>query len=195
MAVLLQIGFLILCYAGWHIWRGYKSQNNESAIFERFKSKGFIILKSIMIPDSISKTMLAIDKTKKQIGFGYYVSGKVVTQIFNAKDVVSCEILEDKDTIIKTSNGNMMTRAIIGGVVSGGVGAVIGGVTAEKTTKQIVNNITLRILTTNVDDPVKDFVFYNGKTKKDTSIYQNAIGQATEWYGIIRAIMVADVRS
>ena len=39
-------------------------------------------------------------------------------------------------SITKTDNGDMIKRAIIGGVVAGGVGAVIGGATAKrKTTK------------------------------------------------------------
>lgn len=38
-------------------------------------------------------------------------------------------------TVTKTDTGDMIKRAIIGGIVSGGVGAVIGGVTAKKKTK------------------------------------------------------------
>lgn len=109
---------------------------------------------------------------------------KVVTQIYNAKD-----ILEDKDSVTKTSNSNMAARAFIGGAISGGVGAVIGGVTASKNSKQVVNSIVLRVLTTNIDDPVKDFVFLNKTVKKNTSEYHNAIEQATEWFGTIKALM------
>ena len=37
----------------------------------------------------------------------------------------------------KTDNGNMLGRAVVGGLIAGGAGAIIGGSTADKNTTSI----------------------------------------------------------
>lgn len=46
----------------------------------------------------------------------------------------STPLISATTTITKTDTGNMIKRAIIGGVIAGGVGAIIGAATATKTT-------------------------------------------------------------
>ena len=180
---------IIVIIAGYYVWSGYNSVNKTDAITDKFKNKGFNIYKSRIVPKAFFTTILAVDKSHNQIGFGYYTKGKAVTQIYNAQDIISCEVLEDEDSIIKTSSSSILGRSIVGGVLTGGVGAIIGGVTAGKTTKQIVNSVKLRIVTSNLDSPINDFTFLNVSTKKASSSYVSAIHEATEWYGITKALM------
>ena len=56
-------------------------------------------------------------------------------------DILSCTFNDNQHTVkgsvsyeTKTSTGNMAKRAIVGGVLTGGVGAVVGGATARKET-------------------------------------------------------------
>lgn len=46
----------------------------------------------------------------------------------------STPLISANTTVTKTDTGDMVKRAIIGGVVAGGIGAVIGAATAKKTT-------------------------------------------------------------
>lgn len=59
---------------------------------------------------------------------------------YQFSDIDSYEITEDiiqrqnqSHTIIKTNTGNMVNRAIIGGIALGGVGAIAGALTASRT--------------------------------------------------------------
>lgn len=74
----------------------------------------------------------SIDKDRKSL-----FDGKNLIQ---AKDVLSCELVDDSQTFgdqykIKTTTdtGSMIGRTIAGAIIGGGVGAVIGATTASKT--------------------------------------------------------------
>lgn len=81
-------------------------------------------------------------------------------------DILSCNFNDDQriekgnisyDT--KISTGNMAKRAIIGGVLTGGVGAIVGGVTANKETivnqenDKIIHNYTIIININSLSEP------------------------------------------
>lgn len=82
-------------------------------------------------------------------------------------DILSCTFNDNHRTIkgsvsyeTKTSTGNMAKRAVVGGVLTGGVGAVIGGATARKetTVKQendkIVHDYTIIININSLAEPI-----------------------------------------
>lgn len=185
----LEAVVLIIGFAGVYIWKGYREQNAETSITNAFNKYGFVASKSLLVTTSNLTKLMAIDKRKKQLGFGYNAKNKTMVQIYEAEDIVSVEVIEDNDSIIKTSTSNMVGRAIVGGALVGGVGAVIGGTTASKTSKQIVNRIIMRIMTADLDDPVKDIAFLNKSVEKNSPEYNKATRQATEWHGLIKALM------
>jgi hypothetical protein len=82
-------------------------------------------------------------------------------------DILSCTFSDNHRIIkgsvsyeTKTSTGNMAKRAVVGGVLTGGVGAVIGGATARKetTVKQendkIVHDYTIIININSLAEPI-----------------------------------------
>lgn len=82
-------------------------------------------------------------------------------------DILSCTFSESQRTVkgnvsyqTKTSTGNMTKRAIVGGVLTGGVGAVVGGATARKetTVKQendkVIHDYTVIININSLSDPI-----------------------------------------
>lgn len=54
--------------------------------------------------------------------------GKKNPKIYKYSDIVDYELLEDGESITKGGLG----RAVVGGALFGGVGAVVGGVTGHK---------------------------------------------------------------
>lgn len=93
--------------------------------------------RAIIFGLTISKEIWVYDTLKKVI---------IQKKVYDFSDILSCsckdyERVEKGDTKItststtKTDNGNMIGRAIIGGVIAGEAGAIIGGATAKKQTE------------------------------------------------------------
>ena len=98
---------------------------------------------------------------------------------YNFSDILDCTVNDDikeKETVqtfrgnstatSKTNTGNMVGRAIVGGVLLGGAGAIIGGSTAKRNTviehgmdtsihnKEVEHNYTVAITVKDISNPV-----------------------------------------
>ena len=92
--------------------------------------------------------------------------------------LINFEVVEDGDIITKGGLG----KAIAGGVLFGGIGAVIGGVTANKKSQSMVSHLYIRISLNDI--AVKhaqiDIITPYLKTKKDSSFYRSCKKQVDE---------------
>ncbi len=70
-------------------------------------------------------------------------------------DFEAIEILEDGFSVAQTRKTGTIGRAAVGGLVAGGVGAVIGAVSAgsETTQREVVTNITVQVTTKDTSFP------------------------------------------
>ena len=93
--------------------------------------------------------------------------------IFDYNDILKYELLEDGNSISKGGVG----RAIIGGVLFGGVGAIVGGSTGHKS-KQTCTRLQVKITLNDVDDPVKYIEFIDNEIRKDSLMYKSAYDSA-----------------
>ena len=113
--------------------------------------------------------IIEIDEKNKKIAF--LLKGIVAGQsrrIVDFKDILDFEILEDNESVIKGGLG----RAIVGGALFGGVGAITGGVTGKRQTKQIVQRLELIIRLNTLDNPTINFVLIKNPVKKTSLTYQ-----------------------
>ena len=141
------------------IVHGYYSLINQCRIY--LKSKKLIFVTT----DSIS-----IIPFNKIIGY----------EVINLKDLTA-PLYTATTATTTTSTGDVIKRAVIGGVLAGGVGAVIGGATAKSTTKQESNffdylkyqpNLELRINTDDILSPLLKIPFdgFNDNANEVASI-------------------------
>ena len=79
-------------------------------------------LLEIFTPTKTFKKMLSVDANHKLWMYG------TSNIVFNFNDVVSYELIQDGESITKGGVG----RAVAGGILFGGVGAVVGGLTGKK---------------------------------------------------------------
>lgn len=115
--------------------------------------------KTIVLEElNLSKEIIAFGKVNR-----IWLLGKDLPM----KDIISCTFNDnqhiEKGKVsyeTKTNTGNMAKRAVVGGVLTGGVGAVIGGVTAKRDTivnqenDKIVHDYTVIININNLSDPI-----------------------------------------
>jgi hypothetical protein len=76
--------------------------------------------------------------------------GKKNPKVYDYSDIVDFELLEDGESVSKGGLG----RAVAGGVLFGGVGAIVGGVTGGKKNKAICNSMKIKITINNLNNPV-----------------------------------------
>ncbi len=113
--------------------------------------------------DDNSKTFI-INKSIMNTDFYYY------------NQIVDFELLEDGESIIKGGLG----RAVAGGVLFGGVGAIVGGVTGGKKTKTICNSLKIKLTFRNSPRQTEYIDFISFKTETNSSIYKTAYQSAQD---------------
>ncbi|NFA59457.1 SHOCT domain-containing protein [Clostridium sporogenes] len=114
-------------------------------------------------------------------GFG---GKKVNPRIHAFGDIVEYELLQDGDSITKGGLG----RAVAGGVLLGGVGAVVGGVTGKKKTKSVINNLRIKITVNDTSNPSVYIDLIKTPTKANSFIYKTAYSSAQEILSMLSII-------
>ena len=129
------------------------------------------------INDLISKRKAIVENFSQTKSVGNYIhidetnkSFKVGKDIFAFENLLSFELLEDGQSITKGGLG----RAVAGGLLFGGVGAIVGGVTGGKKSKGICNSMKLRISLKNAHTDVVYINFIMTETKTNGFIYKTA---------------------
>jgi len=94
---------------------------------------------------------------------------------YNFSDLISFELLEDDSTI--TSGG--VGRAIVGTIVTNNlVGGVIGGVTANRKTKKVVETLAIKLNVNDFDNPCIVIPIITKPTKVGSNEYKSAYNKA-----------------
>lgn len=113
---------------------------------------------------------IAFDDNSKQCTVKH---SKHEIDLFNYDQIISFELLEDGESITKGGLG----QAVAGGLLFGGVGAVVGGVTGGKKTKGICTSLQIKITLRNNDKPAVYASFIPYAIKRDSLQYKNAYKQ------------------
>lgn len=105
-----------------------------------------------------------------------FVGGKKNPIIYKFSDVVEFELIEDGNSITKGGIG----RAVAGGLLFGGVGAIVGGVTGKRKTKSTVNKLQVKITVNSISEPIRYINLIVSEVKKTSLTYKTALTNAQE---------------
>lgn len=111
-------------------------------------------------------TFIHFDDVNKKILFPKSFMG--TARIYDYSNLLEYEILEDGDSITKGGLG----RAVVGGLLFGGVGAIVGGVTGGKSTKRLVKKLQVKMVFNNEANPVEYINLLTTDTKSDSFVYK-----------------------
>lgn len=141
--------------------------------------------------------------TTKQIGDSFYLdatqnkfaiptgvtlTGKVKgIDIYNCKDIIDFELIEDDNSISKGGVG----RALVGGVLFGGVGAIVGSSTAHKK-KETCTKLQIKITMNNIDNPVVYISLIDYEVKKNSLSYKINVSLAQEILSLLDVLCQAN---
>ena len=138
----------------------YREQN--AVKFDNFKTSREITISNGMF--------IRVDDEKMQ---WYYGAKKISNPpIYDFSEIIDYELTEDGDTISKGGLGS----AVAGGILFGGVGAVVGGITGGKKTKTVIKSMQIRLSLNNKynNSITFDFIPAGVECKKDSIIYKGA---------------------
>jgi len=141
--------------------------------------------------------LIAIDEKTEQIAVKEAV-GEI--RKYKYSDILSCEVLVDGVTTFKKSN--TIGRAIVGGVLAGGAGAIIGGLSGKEKKDAEIKNLDFKIVFKDTQKPNFKIKFFDAweetaRTKKSIKIddfaygpiYQNALKNLENWKNILEIII------
>ncbi len=132
---------------------------------------------------------LAVDEPRKKICLITNSAGGVSERIISYKDILSAELFEDGTSVTRTVRSSQVGGAVVGGLLLGGVGAIIGGLSGKTETSGKIKRIDLRLIVNDTNAPLHDVAFMNTESKKDGIIYTQANKQARRWHGIVEVLI------
>lgn len=141
---------------------------------------------------SINLTGVAIDVGHQEI----VLANENALRRFELSSIVSCEILEDDTQLAYVNRGSQLAGVAVGGILFGGVGAVIGSLSASKRSINNVKMVVLRFVTDDFDSPKYDIVLLDASFRKkglnrDSLLYRQALKTGELWHGRVMAMMRA----
>ena len=147
------------------------------------------------------ETKIAIDEVKKKVCIWAIQKpivkssgSKFSVSIYDYSDILSVDIIKGSRTVTSTSRKSQVGGALLGGLLAGGVGAVIGGLSGSTTTKEGVNPVDLRIIVNDFNNPYHKINFYTpGLTEGDglpmQYIDNTAMPECNRWYSILSILI------
>jgi len=134
---------------------------------------------------------IGLDEDRQKLCLMRASGASFTNKVVDYKDVLSVEIFEDGAAVTKTSRSSQVGGVIVGGLALGGVGAIIGGLSAKQTTTESVKSIQLRLIIDDIATPLHDLVLMRGaEVSRDFLKYNEAMSQARQWHGILEVIIM-----
>ena len=127
--------------------------------------------------------------TKLPYGFEKYAVTKD-TNLYKYSQIINYELLEDGNTI--TKGGVSIGKAIVGGALFGGVGAVIGGTSGKRITKNTCKSLRIKITIDDITSPTVYINLISMETSTDGALYKLCYDSAQKILSTLDIITKAD---
>jgi hypothetical protein len=141
---------------------------------------------------------IAIDENSQQIAIKKNYSANPIA--YKYSDILSCEIINDNESIYKKSTIRTIGGAIVGGILTGGAGAVVGGLSGQSKKEEKYKKIQLKLVVRNTSNPSVLITFFDIKELEESNGIDNysthygkelkiAINKTNKWKDIIKIII------
>ena len=104
--------------------------------------------------------------------------------VYSYEEVLDFELLEDGGSITKGGIGS----AVTGGILFGGIGAVVGGIAGKRSSKPTCTSLKVKITLRNRNESVVYINLISTEIKKSSLIYKTCEKQAQEIISILQII-------
>ena len=186
IVIILIIGVFIMSVFMYSGNQNKKMQENIASLLET--ASEFKQTKTITISDNL---IFLIDEVGKKL----CVLRPQLKKIYNYNQILDVEYIVNEKTISSKSNSNTIGRALVGGVLAGGAGAIIGGLTGKEKTENLISKIAVKVLFQDLDFPSLTITYFDcvsvgGKPVAADSIYcKGDIERAEDFVNTMRIII------
>lgn len=163
---------------------------NAEKLSEKAGLKSTISIKKagnyMFLMDSFFKVLVIIGRDKMHKSLNY-------------SDIIEVSYIENGDQLFSKSTGRTVGGAIVGGVLMGGAGAVVGGLSGDSKQNKVVKNMDIKILLRNTDETSCILHFMDSsnplKTKDatDKSHYEEFLNNANKAKDLL-SVIIDDVK-
>ena len=109
-----------------------------------------------IIEGPLGQYKVKIDENNEKVA---YIS-KNGSRVFSYDDIIKVELQENGQTVSQKSTTRTIGGAILGGVLAGGAGAIVGGLSGASTQRRKVTSIVVKVTLRDVADPTVNIVCF-----------------------------------
>lgn len=125
-----------------------------------------------------------------------FVSRKTNLDDFKRIDIPFSKILDvtvtsNGSSVLSINKGGLVGGAMVGGALFGGFGSVVGAMSANKNSTELIHNMHIIITVDSLDSPVIRFDVIDSEKgiDKNSDTYKRTISIVDEWFGKFTVIM------
>ena len=119
---------------------------------------------------------IAVDIQSKKIAI-IKLSDSISVKLFDFASIVSVELIKNGITTYKKSTTGTVGRALIGGVLAGGIGAIVGGATGKQNGEEKCTSLITKIMLNDIKEPMCEIHWHKDvgySNIEDSPIYKTA---------------------
>jgi hypothetical protein len=146
---------------------------------------------SYLSDDFLSGIAINVSEQKLAIFKRNHVEDELSPTLFNFDDILEVGLKEDNIVVTHTSKSSAIGNAMAGGVLFGGIGAVVGGLSGEKVGYAKIYKSTLSIVVNDLNNPIHEINFLNSKmlVDRDSEMYRDIYYEMNKWHKRISVIL------
>lgn len=162
-----------------------------NAINKAFRENDFIPTKQGISYDQ--KNVIAINDEKMRLAL---LKKSPYNQDYTFESIpfssiIEAKVIRNNQTITTTSTSSQILRGVAGGVIAGGLGAIIGGIGAKTKSTEHIRELSLEIVVDSLTNPRIVIPFYLSEVTLDATKEKNQeiINNVESWYRIFTVII------
>jgi hypothetical protein len=189
-----SVGFLgwflliVVLLVGAGILNGLQIKEKREAMKSHLDNlKDFTATQQVMSENG--NTGLAFDEERKKLCLIRQGSGGTTNKVIGYESVIASEIFEDGAAVTRTVRSSQVGGAVVGGLLLGGVGALVGGLSGKTQTTNKSKRVELRLTINDTVTPIHDVGFLSMEVMRGSFMHKQAMEQARHWHALIEVLI------
>lgn len=195
MSESILIPFFVLLFLFSYYANLYFSNKYDKFVknFKEYISKIDNFTPSQYIVSTDFKSGIVFDEIHHNICLLKIFEDEFSNRIFTYKDLVSVEFVENGSVISNTVRTSQIGSALVGGLLLGGIGTVIGGLSGKQKQLKIIESIVIRIIVNDIKEPIFELNFNKNDVSIESKVkkidYKETIKKTRHWHSLIEVLI------